>query len=211
MPVKPSKRLAMVQRRQKVADLQLQGWTQMAIAAEVGISQALVSNDLARIRQSWRESAIRDFDAARDQELQKLDRIEREAWAAWQRSQQPTQSATLNGEGGNQKARRTVKNQNGDPRFLEIVLRCSEARRKLLGLDAPTMIAPTTPDGQPLTVEDRRIHINAILAEHFGITVVTADDKEQPDDDDSRAIATVAGDDDGRGTGPFEPAFGSSN
>jgi hypothetical protein len=52
---------------------------------------------------------------------------------------------------------------------LEVALRCNDAKRKLLGLDMPTKIAPTTPDGsKPLTLEQREIHINAILTEHFG-------------------------------------------
>ena len=67
------------------------------------------------------------------------------------------ESATVDGEAGSQKAKRTVRHQYGDPRFLDIVLRCNEARRKLLGIDAPTKIAPTLPDGQPLTLEERRI------------------------------------------------------
>jgi hypothetical protein len=33
----------------------------------------------------------------------------------------------------------------------DILLRASERRCKLLGLDAPTKLAPTTPDGKPLT------------------------------------------------------------
>ena len=109
MSVKPARKLEIVQRRQRVAELYLQGWQQDAIAKELTIRQPMVSEDLAKIRQAWRESAIRDFDAARDLELARLDRIEREAWAAWERSKQPTQSATVNGEAGSQTARRTVK------------------------------------------------------------------------------------------------------
>ena len=183
MTVKPVRKLEIVQRRQKVAELYLQGWQQDAIAKELGLRQPMISEDLARIRQAWRESAIRDFDAARDLELERLNRIEREAWAGWQRSQLPNQSATVDGEAGSQKAKRTVRHQYGDPRFLDIVLRCNEARRKLLGIDAPTKIAPTLPDGQPLTLEERRIHINAIMTEYFGVTAVLPSNSEEVHDE----------------------------
>jgi hypothetical protein len=195
MTVKPVRKLEIVQRRQRVAELYLQGWQQDAIAKELGLRQPMISEDLAKIRQAWRESAIRDFDAARDLELERLNRIEREAWAGWQRSQLPNQSATVDGEAGSQKAKRTVRHQYGDPRFLDIVLRCNEARRKLLGIDAPTKIAPTLPDGQPLTIEERRIHINAIMTEYFGVTGLPPGDSEEVHDEGGPA-PDAAGEDD---------------
>ena len=51
----------------------------------------------------------------------------------------------------------------------------------LLGLYAPTKIAPTTPDGEPLSFDQRQIHINAILVEQFDMTVI-AENKEHKDD-----------------------------
>lgn len=131
MPHRRNRNVSIAKRRQRVADLYIQGWTQMAIAAELGIAQATVSMDLKRVQQAWRESSIRDFDLAREVELQKLIRIEREAWAAWERSQKPAQEARV--KEGN--ATKTVKTRSGDARFLEIVLRCIVGRRELLALD----------------------------------------------------------------------------
>jgi len=206
MTVKPVRKLEIVQRRQRVAELFLQGWNQDAIGRELGISQPQVAADLKKINESWRESMIRDFDAARDVELARLQRLEREAWAAWERSKQPSQTATVNGEAGAQTARRTVKHQYGDPRFLDIALRCSEARRQLLGLDAPTKITPAMPDGRPLTLEERRVHIQAIMQEHFGVAGLLPGETEV--DDAGQAAAEAPGDDDGRRTGAPEPAVG---
>lgn len=42
------------------------------------------------------------------------------------------------------------KIQSGDVRAIDTALRVAERRARLLGLDAPTKIAPTTPDGQGL-------------------------------------------------------------
>jgi DNA-directed RNA polymerase specialized sigma24 family protein len=68
------RRLELLRRRQAIADLYVQGFSQMAIAERLGISQATVSADLKQIRREWRESAIRDFDHAQDRELAKIDR-----------------------------------------------------------------------------------------------------------------------------------------
>ena len=147
MPVRPSKQLAVLQRRQQTADRYLRGWTQTAIGEDLGVTQATISGDLKEIRREWRASALRDFDAARDLELQKLDRVEREAWAAWERSQQPIQSAIVSGDGSDRQTRKSMQSQHGDMRALETVLKCNAARRATLGLDAPTQIAPVMPDG----------------------------------------------------------------
>jgi hypothetical protein len=148
MPTTPQKKLEIVKRRQQVAEFYLQSWTQAAIAEHLGLDQSTISDDLRAIRRDWRESTIRDFDLAQAEELQKTDRIEREAWAAWQRSQKPAQSAVMNGDGAGGATRKSVKNRDGDPRMLDLVLKCGVARRNLLGLDAPTRIAPVTPDGR---------------------------------------------------------------
>ena len=149
MPVKRSKKLAIIQRRQRVADLYLQGLTQTTIAEHLGTCQSIVCDDLKAIRAQWQESSVRDFDTAREVELRRIDRIQAEASEAWEKSKQPEQAATVSGEGSvNQKVRKSVKNRHGDPRFLDIMLKCVASRRAILGLDAPMEIAPVLPDGQ---------------------------------------------------------------
>src|SRR4051812_36084473 len=99
-----NRRVAAELRRRQVIDLYLQGWSQPAIAEHLKVGQTTVSLDLRIIQKQWRESAIRDFDQLRARELAKIDFLEREAWAAWQRSQKPAQSAVVNGEGTGQRA-----------------------------------------------------------------------------------------------------------
>lgn len=169
-----TRKLAIAQRRQQVAKLYLQGKGQNEIAQELNLTQATISRDLEQVRTAWRESSIRDFDAQRDLEIARLNQIEKEAWAAWERSQQPAQTAVVSGAAGSQTAKRTLRHQCGNPRFLELALRCNEERRKLLGLDAPLKIAPVTPDGRPLTIEQRRTHIIAIMREQLGAESILA-------------------------------------
>jgi hypothetical protein len=159
MPVNRGHKLGIVQRRQKVADLYIQGWTQMEIAAHLDCGQTTVSHDLIEIRTEWRKSAIRDFDEARALELRKIDRIEREAWAAWERSQKPAQSAHISDETNQRRTRRHVRNQYGDPRFLELVNRCIAARCALLGLANSSLET----DGDGFTFNERRDRIVAVV------------------------------------------------
>ena len=135
-------------RRQLVAELYLKGWAQPAIATETGVTQGTVSRDLKAIRQQWRRSQVRDFDEAVVTELKKIDRLEREAWAGWERSQQPAESTKVTQDGAGKRAEKTVRQQQGEPRYLEQIHRCIASRRMLLGLDAPTKISPTSPDGE---------------------------------------------------------------
>jgi predicted transcriptional regulator len=172
MPVRPDKKLAILERRQIEADLYLQGWTQCKIAEHMGVDQKTVSNDLKAIRAQWRESAIRDFDEAREIELKKIDRIEREAWAAWERSQKPLQTATTSDETHQRKTRRQMKNQNGDPRFLEQVHKCIASRRALLGLDAPIRTEIETDGFSTTERRDRIITVVAALRDRAGTATI---------------------------------------
>lgn len=135
MPASRNRRLEIAQRRAKVADLYIKGWTQANIAIECGASQPTICDDLAKIRDEWRKSAIRDFDVLRERELQRIDRVEREAWAAWERSQQPVQSAVVTGEDIAKRTKKSVQQKYGDPRFLDIVHKCIIQRRAMLALD----------------------------------------------------------------------------
>jgi len=147
MPVSGAKKAEMARRRRAIGDLYVQGHSQLAIAEQLGISQPTVSTDLQVIHKQWRESSIRDFDTLRERELRKLDALELEAWKAWQRSQKPSQEAVVTSDGTTQKTQKRVAEQVGDVRFLEQISKCIAARRELLGLDAPTKVAPTSPDG----------------------------------------------------------------
>ena len=141
MSLPSNRRHAIAQRRHEVSELYLQGWTQMAMATHFNVTQSTVSEDIRAVQKEWRASGIRNFDLIREVELRKLDRLEREAWSAWERSQQPAESEVTSGG----KTRKTVQSQVGDPRFLDQVNKCISQRRTLLGLDAPLQVADVTP------------------------------------------------------------------
>ncbi|MGH9808565.1 MAG: hypothetical protein ACRD9W_15185 [Terriglobia bacterium] len=151
--------LLILHRQQQVAELRLHGWSQQAIADRLGVTQKTVSNDLKAIRRRWEKSVIGDFAQARAEELQKIEIVEREAWTGWESSQKAAQSAVIVGDDA-KNARKTVKNQHGNPRFLQVVHDCIRSRRAILGLDAPRKLAPTDVEGRTLTLTDLldRIH-----------------------------------------------------
>ena len=154
MAVSNKKRLEIEHRQVQVSELSLKGYSQTAIAKQLSVTQATVSNDLKAIREEWRASRIRDFDLNVSTELERLSQIEREMWEAWERSKKPSQSAVFIGEGVTQPARKTLKNQNGDPRYLMVALHCHRSRRELLALDPPKRSEATHAEGRRLTLVD---------------------------------------------------------
>ena len=165
-----TQKLAQLERRRQIAELALQGLSQTAIAGQLGVTQGTVSRDLAIIREEWRNSTLRDFDEARGVELQRLDLIIREAWAAWQRSQKPQQSASFTGDTPGPQSQKKVANRVGDPRFLEQINKCIAQRRALLGLDVV----------EPFPLDEDLFHDNLTPEERIARAEMLLDHLRQP-------------------------------
>jgi len=131
----------LIRDRRRIADLYLQGKTQVDIGEKLGVSQATISRDLKALQREWLQSTLIEFDKAKAEELAKVDRLEREYWIAWERSCEDAETVKQRGvESGDKKSKEAVKitkGQAGDPRFLIGVQWCIERRCKILGLDAP--------------------------------------------------------------------------
>lgn len=138
-------------RREQVAALYVRGQYQTEIARQLHVTQQQISMDLKAIRQQWLASTLRDFDAAKALELEKIDAVEREAWLAWGRSQELREvTMTEQSEGGeirladgtlhprapSRKASVRREGHAGDARFLERIQKCIDQRCVLLGLIA---------------------------------------------------------------------------
>ena len=157
-------RVEVAERRKSIADLVLKGWTQMAIAAHLKVAQSTVARDLDEIKRHWRESAIRDFDEAREQEIRKMNLVETEAWAGWLRSQGPVQAASLTeGKDGSRRSS-SLKHQYGNPRFLEQIIKCSVHRSALLGLQ-PLPLPQEDPIHDHVSLEVRRERVLGLLTQ----------------------------------------------
>src|SRR5260221_12040455 len=124
-------------RRREAAKLALKGWTQAAIANHLKIPQGTVSRNLAAMREFWREYPVYDFEKVRFEQLQKIDLVETEAWAAWQRSQQQRHSAALTRGKTGEQTRTSLHDQYGDPRYLREIARCVTQRYEMIGVQPP--------------------------------------------------------------------------
>ena len=141
--------------RAEIARLHLLGQQQEQIAQALNLTASTVSREVKTLVELWRERALVDTTALRGQELAKLDQLAVEAWAGWHRSQQERTGRVVEDtgtRGTNRRARIETHSQNGDPQFLQTLLRVAERRAKLLGLDPPQKTALTDGEGQSVGV-----------------------------------------------------------
>lgn len=131
---------AVMLRRVTVAKLYIEGETQAAIAERCNVSRSQIFQDLVAIRDEWASHYAREYDQWLHLELSKLDQIEREAWAAYERSQQPRETErteveeATEEEPGKTKTVTMVEGRDGNPQFLAVALKAHENRVKLLDL-----------------------------------------------------------------------------
>lgn len=123
---KAAAQTALTRRRARVTQLALAYVPQAAIAIEVGVSEATVSNDMKVIRRAWLDDAKSDIQTAIVKELGSLDRLESRLW-----SQFGSGDAITNDE-------RT--------RTALAILKTKERRAKLLGFDQPDLLEVTISD-----------------------------------------------------------------
>jgi hypothetical protein len=139
----------------EISRLYCSGWRQVDIADRLGIAQQQVSYDLKAIFADWRKARDGNVTEWTNAELAKINALELEYWEAWRRSCEDrtrvvkgarvTPSGT--GKATTTNATTTTETLLGNPAYLAGVQWCIERRCKILGIDAPVKVAPTTPDG----------------------------------------------------------------
>lgn len=135
IPPQPGVTDESLERRAKIAHLYRLGVLQIDIAKELEISETIVSRQLAAIRESWRKSAIIDFNEALGRELERIDWIELQACEGWEKSKKDLVVMTrYKNRDGDTVDELKKSNRDGDPRFLQQISWCSEQRARLLGL-----------------------------------------------------------------------------
>lgn len=131
---------------QIIADLYLRGHRQSEIAQQLELHQTQISYDLRIIQKRWRESSIINFNEAKQRELARIDALEREAWQAFERSKaehkRTRQSKRTGGETESSDAFIEREDRDGDPRFMEIILKCIVQRSNILGINAAMRVGP---------------------------------------------------------------------
>jgi hypothetical protein len=155
----PTKRdaLELARDRALVAQYHLKGLTFEQITDELNnrpgisytISASTVKRDYQKNIDAWNERAMESTGADRQEQLIRLQLVEQEAWAAWERSKKPAEQTKeverlrdLLDENGDpydqavvlESVERISKGQVGNEKYLRIVLDCWDKRSRLKGL-----------------------------------------------------------------------------
>lgn len=158
MPGSPRNNNEKERDKQIIAEWYLKGYSCRAIALKlsekVGIENYLsyrtVSSEIKKLLKEWQTDRIDDINHQKTLELEKLNKLERTYWDAWEKSIEDYERKTKKikgkvgtGSDGNplrpseQELYTTEIVSFGNPSYLSGVERCIERRCKILGIDAP--------------------------------------------------------------------------
>ena len=148
------------EREQRVLEFSEQGWTQKAIAKEVGVTQAAVSKILRRTDERALEKINADRAQVKMRRARHLEYISREGRRGWETSKhgrvRRRQRKVADADGETVVTQDVVVDEQPDPRFLDQARKSEEALANLLGLTttprrAGGRPADTTATSSPLT------------------------------------------------------------
>lgn len=142
-------------REEEAWALRCRGYTLVEIARRLDLTHGAVSKILERIEDRTFKLLEKSIARTKARQTAQLDLIHAEAMRAWERSlaDAETEKTTEDADGeGDPTTRRerTVKGQSGNPQHLAQARGALADQRDLLGLNAPTKIAPTDTEGRSL-------------------------------------------------------------
>lgn len=127
-----------------ISEYYLAGASIEEIASKLKSNSRIVRKYLGQMEKEWQDRYLQNYNALKMRELAKIDTLEAIYYDAWERSKSPAQLRRLTSKGnGEDIIIEEERNQTGDPRFLEGIMKCVEKRIELLGLKAPIKITPT--------------------------------------------------------------------
>lgn len=105
---------------------------------ELGVDQATVSRALKRTRRQVRQALEERAEQEALVQLAQLEHVQDEAMSEWERSKRVSRETTT----------------LSDARLLQRAMDAMEARRRILGVNAPERSELTGADGRPIQVEE---------------------------------------------------------
>lgn len=146
---RPKEDTGIIERRERVAALRLKGWAYRRIASEVGVSYETVRTDLAAMHEQWKAEALADIDEYKRQELETIALMQEKLWGDWELSRYDEDGAPC----------------PGNPAIAAQLQKCTEQKRKILGLDAPVrsetkteIVGPAPGEADIFAVLSERLH-----------------------------------------------------
>jgi hypothetical protein len=162
---------ALTRQREELAwELSAKGLTERKIVEELDkaglgrITQQGVSAILIRVEARALAEMTSRVGGLKAKQTSALWHIFQEALSAWERSKQAAKTLTKQVEGAaagavpgssptgvagkGERVTTQIREQDGDPRFLDQARAALADLRKIWGADAPQKVAPTTPDGE---------------------------------------------------------------
>lgn len=161
--------------RAKVSDLMTRGYGVRAIARELGLTPANAQQWVDKVRAEIAaeyQRSIESLTALAGAHVAELDAVKREAWSAWEQSKRPARVVIRREESGGDKGERSITERRReqrlpDARYLSAILTAQAQQAKIVGVNAPEKLAPTSPDGLreygELTDDERASRIEAIF------------------------------------------------
>lgn len=151
------KAISKLQLRMNLSDLMVRhpGRPQEWYAAQLDCSQATISRATKEIHRDWEARTAQNKEQMIQAEIDRLNRIEAEAWEAWAQSKKAKTVTTKEkveqkGWHGSAKIKLTTQEPAGDPRFLDVILRCQQQRAAILGYEAPKKVNVTIEAGKAI-------------------------------------------------------------
>gem|GEM_PF-1416814 len=140
MGVTRAQKVRIKERRKQVATLYVEGWSLRQLAEKYGVAISSIHRDMEVVRQWWREDAVAAVDDHINAELELIRATIGQAWKGWYMSldekQRERTKLVESVKAGDSKAiERATEQQVGNPAYLGTLIKCSERRCKLLGLD----------------------------------------------------------------------------
>jgi len=129
----------------KTSELLVRGYTIAEICSELDVTKTTGYKMIKRVTDEWRRSAMSSINEVKAKELAKLDHIESAAWEGWERSKQSRRKQTIDSDilklkdnpalRTPRKSKSVEEDRDGDPRYLDMILKCVDRRIRILGID----------------------------------------------------------------------------
>lgn len=132
------------QRREQVAELYCEGYSQRQIAAMTGVSQRQIFDDIEIIKTRWEDAMAQYVMRQKAEQLARINHTIRVCWQSFRLSREAkesTETEQTESDGSTTRKARVRKEgtagNSGNPTWISLIQKAYDQRAELLGLNAP--------------------------------------------------------------------------